>query len=298
MTRDAKPLARGFLPICFVLLFSSGYVTSKVGITYAEPMTFQTIRLIVPSFLLLGIVLATRAPWPKRAMDVVHIAVVGLLLHAVCFGGALFAFKLGVEAGVVALISGVHPLVVAVCAAYFLGERAKLSHLIGLLIGLLGVVVVVWYKLLAGVGTRAGFIAAVASLIGLSGSALYQKRFCGAMDLRTAALIQHTSGILPVLGLAALTEHFRVTWTASLLLSLAWASVALSLGALMIFFTLIRRGEVYKTQAWFFLMPPATAVLAWAFFGEQPTGLFLVGLALTIVGVSMINLSSLRAKAA
>jgi drug/metabolite transporter (DMT)-like permease len=296
MTNDAKPLIHGLLPICFVLLFSSGYVASKVGIMYAEPMTFQTIRLVVPSILLVAIVLVTKAPWPKRAMDVVHISVVGLFLHAVCFGGALFAFKLGVEAGVVALISGVHPLVVAVSAAYFLGERAKPSHLLGLLIGLLGVVVVVWYKLQAGIGTQAGFIAAVASLIGLSGSALYQKRFCGAMDLRTAALIQHVAGLLPVFVLAAWTEQFRVTWTASLVLSLAWASVVLSLGALMIFFTLIRHGAVYKTQAWFFLMPPA--VLAWIFFGEQPTDLFLAGLALTIIGVSMINLSSIRAKAA
>jgi drug/metabolite transporter (DMT)-like permease len=284
-------LVRFALPLLFVILYSTGYIASKTGTFYTGPMTFLTMRLIIPIVLLGVIVRVTNAPWPKSIFETFHITVAGILLHVMCFGGALLAFKLGVEAGVVALISGVHPLLVTVLAGLILGERSNLYHQAGLLIGLSGVALVVWHKLSTGIGTEIGFMAAIVALFGLSGNALYQKQFCPSMDLRTGSLIQHIAAAIVVAIPAIFFEGFHVAWSIPLSLALFWSSVVLSLGALMIFFTLIRHGEVSKTQAIFFLMPPTTTMLAWVFFAEQPNSFFIVGLIFTVVGVSMINLS-------
>ena len=283
-------LVRLVLPLLFVVLYSSGYIASKTGTFYTGPMTFLVLRLLIPIFFLGIIIKLTKAPWPKTALEALHIAVAGILLHVVCFGGALLAFKLGVEAGVVALISGVHPVLVTVLAGLMLGERSNRYHQIGLLVGLLGVVLVVWHKLENGVGTKVGFVAAVLSLCGLSGNALYQKRFCQRMDLRTGSIIQHGAAAMVVAFPAIYLEGFSVDWSLPLGIALLWSGIVLSLGALMIFFTLIRHGAVSKTQAMFFLVPPTTAVLGWVFFSELPSSSYLIGLLLTVAGVSMVNL--------
>lgn len=283
-------LVRLVLPFLFVVLYSSGYIASKTGTFYTGPMTFLVLRLLIP-IVFLGIIIKwTKAPWPKTALETLHIAVAGILLHVVCFGGALLAFKFGVEAGVVALISGVHPVLITVLASLMLGERSNRYHQIGLVVGLLGVVLVVWHKLENGVGSRVGFLAAVLALCGLSGNALYQKRFCQQMDLRTGSIIQHVAAALFVALPAICLEGFSVSWSLPLGIALLWSGVVLSLGALMIFFTLIRRDAVSKTQAVFFLVPPTTAILGWMFFRELPSSLYLVGLLLTVAGVSMVNL--------
>jgi drug/metabolite transporter (DMT)-like permease len=278
------------LPALFVLLWSSGYIGSKIGTLYTGPITFLAIRLFVPCLILAVLIAAFRAPWPRSATQMFHIAVVGILLHCVCFGGILLSLQLGVQAGVVALISGVHPLVVAAGAALFLGESINRFHVAGLALGVAGVVLVVWHKLALGIGTTAGVAAAAVSLLGLSAGTLYQKRFCAQMDLRTGAFVQHAAACVVSTAYAVLIEQRAVVWSVPLVSALAWMSVVLSLGSISIFYTLLRRGAAAKVSSLFFLMPPATAVMGWYAFGEtfQPVGL--AGMLLTVAGVAAVNL--------
>jgi drug/metabolite transporter (DMT)-like permease len=287
---DSDLLLSYVLPALFVLLWSSGYIGSKVGTLYTGPITFLAIRLFAPCIILAVLIAAYRAPWPRSAAQVFHIAVVGILLHCVCFGGILLSLQLGVQAGVVALISGVHPLVVAVGAALFLDERINRFHVAGLALGIAGVVLVVWHKLALGIGTSAGVAAAAVSLLGLSAGTLYQKRFCAQMDLRTGALIQHAAACVVAAAYAFLIEQRAVDWSVPLIAALAWMSVVLSLGSISIFYTLLRHGAAAKVSSLFFLMPPATAVMGWVAFGETFQLVGLVGMLLTVVGVAAVNL--------
>ena len=61
-------------------LWSTGFIFTKFGLPYAEPMSFLSVRfaLVVP--LMIGVALAMRAAWPSRA-DAGHSMVVGILLH-------------------------------------------------------------------------------------------------------------------------------------------------------------------------------------------------------------------------
>ena len=73
-----------------------------------------------------------------------------------------------------------------------------------------------------------------------------------------------------------------------LVLALAWLVVALSIGAIALLTLLIRRGAVTKVASLIYLVPPTTAVLAWLMFGETFTGLALLGMAFTVLGVALV----------
>src|SRR3546814_16355571 len=71
----------------------------------------------------------------------------------------------------------------------------------------------------------------VLALCGITAATLYQKRFCGSMDLRSGSVIQYTAaGLAAGLG-SFLFEEQRIDWTGELIFALAWLVLLLSLGA-------------------------------------------------------------------
>src|SRR5436190_6433577 len=77
-------------PAVFVVLWASGFIGAKLGLPYAEPMTFLTVRMSAVVLVIGLIILATRPAWPSRA-DAFHSAVTGLLVHGCYLGGVFVA---------------------------------------------------------------------------------------------------------------------------------------------------------------------------------------------------------------
>lgn len=274
----------------FVLLWSTGFIGAKLGVPHADPLTFLALRFVLATALLLALTLATRAPWPRDPRQVLHLCVAGVLLHAVYLGGVYVALSLGVEAGLSALIVSTQPVLVAALAGLLLNERVTLRQWLGLALAAAGVTLVVWRKLEAGFGTLEGVLLCVLALAGITAATLYQKRFCGTMDLRSGSVIQYTAAAAASAAGALLFEDLRVDWTGELIVALAWLVLLLSLGAVSLLYWLIRRGEAARVSSLFFLVPPVTALVAWMVFGETFGPLALAGMALTVVGVAMVNL--------
>lgn len=278
------------MPAVFVFLWSTGFIGAKLGLPYAEPMTFLTMRFGIVVALMLPFALLVRAPWPQSWKDAGHIAIAGLLLHGAYLGAVFASIDQGVEAGVSALIVGVQPILVAVAAGPLLGERVTPRQWIGLLLGMLGVIVVVSNKLALGIGTPFGMALSVFALFGMSAGTLYQKRFCGGMDLRSGSVIQFAATTLLVGALAFLLETREVIWHADFIIALGWLIFVLSFGAMTLLYILIRRGEAARVSSLFFLVPPCTAVIAWILFDETLEITALAGMALAMIGVALVNL--------
>ncbi len=85
--------------------------------------------------------------------------------------------------------------------------------------------------------------------------------------------------------LASLTETLQIHWSASFVFALAWLVLVLSLGAVSLLNVLIRSGSAVNVASLFYLVPPCTALIAWALFGETLTGLALLGMGVTVFGV-------------
>jgi drug/metabolite transporter (DMT)-like permease len=182
-------------PAVFVALWSSGFIGSKSGLPYAEPMTFLSLRMMALVVLLIPIVLVTRPPWPQHA-GVWHNGVAGTLVHALYLGGVFVSIDRGLPAGLAALVVALQPVLTSTLANRWLGERVALHQWLGLVLGLLGVALVVQDRT-AGDTSIGAWVAISMALIGITVGTLYQKRFAGAVDWRSGFLIQYAaSGLL------------------------------------------------------------------------------------------------------
>lgn len=293
-THTAAPLqtwAIAAMPGLFVLLWSTGFIGAKLGLPYAEPMTFLVLRFAAVTVMLCLFAALTAAPWPQDWRMAGHIAVAGLLLHGVYLGGVFASIFHGVPAGISALIVGIQPLLVAAAAGPVLGERVTARQWLGLGLGLGGVVLVVWTKLDIGVGTAWGYALSGIALVGITIGTLYQKKFCPAIDLRSGTAIQFAATTVTLVPFALLYETRQVQWSGEFIFALGWLCVVLSLGAITLLFILIRRGAAAKVSSLFFLVPPCTALVAYFLFGEQLSALALAGMAATMVGVALVNIA-------
>ena len=125
------------------------------------------------------------------------------------------------------------------------------------------------------------------ALFGITVGALYQKRFCGAMDLRSGAVIQFGASTAVVALLAPLFETMHVEWSGRFIFALAWLILALSLGAITLLNILIRRGEASRVASLFYLVPPVTTLLAFFLFGERLDLPALLGMCVSVTGVAL-----------
>jgi drug/metabolite transporter (DMT)-like permease len=274
-------------PGLFVLLWSTGFIGAKLGLPHADPFTFLLLRFVLVVILMAGLAWWFKASWPKSRIEVLHIAIAGVLVHACYLGGVFSAIKAGMPAGVVALVTGLQPLLTAVAAGFFLKEQVTIRQWLGLGLGFVGVALVVSPKLGGPTSDLSGFPAAFIAVFSITAGTLYQKKFCTGMDLRSGSVIQYVASLLVMAALAPLTEPMHIAWTGSFLFALGWLTIVLSVGAITLLMALIRTGAAAKVASLFYLVPPTTAFIAFWVFDEPFTPVMLGGMILTAGGVAL-----------
>lgn len=275
------------MPLLFVVLWATGFVGAKFGLPYAEPFTLLLIRMLanVAVFAcLVRLFLAPRLNLPQAG----HAMVVGVLVHAVYLGGVFAAIDRGMAAGMSSLLVGMQPILTAALASLWLRERLRARQIGGSILGVAGVLVVVGFGGREFGSLDFGWDALafnLAALAGISAGALYQKRFCGKIDLVSGALFQYVGASLVLAGPAVLLESRPVDWTLPLVLVLGWMIFALSTVAVLLLMFMIREGQAAKVASYFYLVPGVTALMSWFAFDETLTSLGLAGLCISAVGV-------------
>ena len=275
------------LPALFVLLWCTGYLVVPIAMSDAGPVRFLALRFEFAAVLLAIAALALRAPWPRRPADYAHMAVVGLLLHGIGLGGVWVALDLGVETGVAALVMGTQPLITAGLAVGYIGERIDRRAVVGLALGFLGVTVVIHHKL-SGIGDPAGLAAVVVAVVAMTLGMLYQKRRCAHVDLVTGATVQLAFAGAAAFAVAWWIDDRPVQWTVRIVATLGWSVLVLSIGATLVLYMLLRRGDASRVASLLYLVPPLTAMMAWIGFGETLAPLTIAGMVLTAAGVALV----------
>jgi drug/metabolite transporter (DMT)-like permease len=288
------------MPAIFVIIWATGYVVARFGMPHAPPLSFLSVRyaLSIACFLL-WIALA-RAAWPTDRKQWLHLAVTGLLMHAGYLGGVWMAVKAGIGAGLSALIVNFQPVLTALWVAHVsrqqgLGAGVTRRQWAGLLLGFVGLILVMSRKFgTGGEATAWNVFLCVVALISMTVGALFQKRYVQACDVRTANTIQLSAALFLTLPFALLeTEPMQwLTTTGSfnlpLIGAMAWSVLVLTLGGSSLLYLLIQRGAATSVTSLLYLVPPVTAMMAWALFGETITALTLIGTAITAAGVYLV----------
>jgi len=283
------------MPAVFVLIWSTGFIVAKFGLPYAPPLSFLVLRYALSIVCFLVWSRLARAAWPQGRRQWLHLGVTGVLMHAGYLGGVWVAVKGGMGAGLAALIVGLQPVLTVLTALWLSWVGAGAGHSkvtprqwLGLLLGLAGLLLVVARKFGSGSEVTALTLSCtVFALLSITTGTLYQKRFMQPTDVRTANTVQLMAALLVTLPFALL-ETEAIVWNASFVGALVWAALALTLGGSSLLYLLIQRGAATSVTSLLYLVPPTTAVMAWALFGEAITATTIVGMALTALGVSLV----------
>lgn len=274
-------------PYLFIFVWSSGYVVAKYGLPYAEPLTFLCLRYTGVIAMMIVLTFGSGAPWPNSPRQAFHIAASGILIQAGYLGGVWCAIKLGMPAGLAALIVNTQPILTAILSRA-VGERVSARQWAGLMLGLLGVTLVLSNKISTAGLSWAAVSLTLFALLSMTAGVLYQKRFCPSFDIRTGQVLQFVASLAVTAPCALLFENHTIEWTPEFFIALGWSIFVLSGIGISLLFVMIRHGAATKVTGYLYLVPPVTALMAWFMFGERFNALALCGMAVTVLGVALV----------
>ncbi len=270
----------------FVVVWGSGFIATKIGIQYAAPFTFLSLRFAFGILCLIPLVIWLKPAWPSTKREWLHIIVAGLLMHAIHLSGSHYAQYLGMSAGIAAVILALQPLATALIARGN-GDRVSSRQWLGIALGFAGVALIVWHKVDIRAVTIGSLVAVTTGLAALTVGTLYQRKFCPTVDLRSGALIQFAVSLAALLPLSIAFEGAKVQWSWPLLGSIAFLVIGASILAVNALHTLMRHGEATRVTSMLYLPPIFAVAMEYLVFGVVPTGISLIGIAVTSVGVAL-----------
>ena len=283
----AERTRQGLGKAVMALLWTSGFIVGALATAHTPALTVSFWRLIVATPLMAAIALVAKAGWPRRA-ELGWVVLAGVLLQAVQFSGVYTALQVGAPAGLVALLAGTSPVLVAIGGSLFFDEHLDRRQWIGSAIGVLGVVFAVADEM-QGALTVGGLLLALLGVGGLASGTLVQRHRVGTVDPRSANTIQLAASAIFMAVVAGLGPGFSVPITYAALAPIVWLTLGLSICAILLFFWLLRRQKGGEATSFLYVVPSLTAIAAVPVLGQSLNAGVVVGLALGLVGVNMVG---------
>ena len=280
-------------PLLFVLLWSSSFLGTRVGLRHMSPLWFVAVRMVLAAAIMVMALAVVRHLRPNRVAGIspmawLHCSVAGVSTQAILLMTAHVAMT-RTEAAPIALIQTLNPLFSAALAWPLLGERLRPAQVLGLLLGSAGVLLILG---LAAVNSRVelpGLLAATAGVFALSCGTLYYRRFCRGIPPLQGATAQFLASAIVCTVSASLLETPWTDWQPGAFAGIAWNTVAVSMGGMALYFLMLTRGTAARATVNFYLVPGVTAVMTWAVLGERLTPIMVVGLAVSSVGCWLVG---------
>jgi drug/metabolite transporter (DMT)-like permease len=276
------------LAFVFTTLWASAFVVVKVALRWSPPLFLMATRFLVAGVLMLAWARATGRPLPRGAAGWLPAVVLGLLNQGLYLGLTALSLQY-ISAGMGAVLASTNPLMLALVAPWALGERLGPVKVAGLLVSYAGVAGVMWSRL--GEDNRPlGMALALLSVACIVAGTVVFKRLRGSHDLLVLNGGQVLASGLALIGPSLLWEDLgRVRPGPGFFLTQAYLILAMSVGAMLIWFWLLREGDATRASAWFFLSPVLGLFFGAALLGE-PLGLHdFAGAAAVALGIWLVQ---------
>jgi drug/metabolite transporter (DMT)-like permease len=182
-----------------------------------------------------------------------------------------------------------------------LGEPLSTAKIVGLLLGFSGIVAVSMESISGGTNavSAVGVIFGASSALFWALGTVYFKKYEERISTLWAVAMTFLVGGVVLTALGLLVEGWReVSWTGEFVASLLYSGLVGISFAWVIWFALVRAGEASRVAAYIFAVP-LTAVLIGVVFLDEPLGYaLLVGAALVVSGIYLVNRQPRRANEA
>lgn len=275
------------------LVWGTTYLAIKVGLETIPPFLMGGIRyMIAGSILTLAVLVQGRALPGWRALVALFIS--GLLLLGVGNGGVIWA-ELHVSSGLAAVLVATVPFwMVGIEALLPGGERLSRRQLMGLCVGFLGIILLVWPDLhLDGSGSwqfAAGVLALQIACLGWSAGSVYQRRQPHKVEPVTGSAFQMLFGGLTMMTLGSATGEWQaLSFTPRTAGALVYLIVA---GSLIGFVAYVYALTHLKTSfvSLYAYVNPVVAVALGTLILDEPFGWRLVvSVAIILIGMAIVS---------
>lgn len=248
-------------------------------------------RYLITAVLLVPVALPVLRRSGLAPRDLAQQAVLGILGHAVFLGGVFGGTAAGVDPGTSAIVCAMQPLVILVVLRVRHGERIGGRRTAGIVLGTAAVLLAV-----GGVAASGGVavLLPLASLLGLSGSALLERRWRPRTEPLAALSLQVLAATLVLLPVAAVTGGLDLIPGPGLLpgppllAALAWLVLLSGIGGYLGFLQCLRRIGASATSSLLYLTPAVTALWSWLMLGTSPAPAQLAALVLSGLAVGLL----------
>jgi len=275
------------LEAALVVCWSAGFIGIRFASDHAPIFLILLWRSLVSGLVLLPFAL-TLGP-RLRARDILPQVLFGALAMTAYLGAFALAISRGVPTGLVALITDMLPLMVALLSWPLLGQALTGRQWLGSFIGLAGVLIASASSLsLADVPVWA-YALPVLGTLSLAVATLVQKRSpAGAMPVHQSLCIQCLSaaaifavfawnegGVLPIL-------------EPGFIGGILWLVFVATLGAWSLYYVALRKSSPARVTAVLYLSPPVVMIWAWIMFDEPLSWAMALGLLVSLAGILIV----------
>ena len=271
-------------PFIFIVLWSSAFVTTKPIIDNSDPFTALAFRFFFVTLGFLIFSIYTRQKILIGYKNLLPSIFSGVLFPGVYLGGVFYSISIGLPTSIAALIVTLQPILTNVLAGKFLGEEVSFKQWIGVLLGFFGAALVLGFDIGTSLPTF-GIMASFVALLAITTSTLWKKKLGNNLPLSVSNMYQAMGGFFFHIIIIIIFTDPYIDFTSTFLMAMGHQIFLVSFGAFTILMFLIENNSASKTVSIFFLIPPATAVMAWLFLDEVLTNLDLVGFAIATLGV-------------
>jgi drug/metabolite transporter (DMT)-like permease len=289
MPASAAANAMPLLIAAFCLLWSSAFAVTKLALMDCPPLLLLVARFLLAGGVMLGAAAASRTPWRFTWRDVAVFALLGLVNNALYLGLNVTGMR-SISAGLSALISSVNPVLTALLAALFLGERVTWRKAAGLLLGVGGVAFIVQGRIAGDIDDPIGVAYSIAALVSLVGGTILFKRLAPNGGLWIGNGIQNLAGGLALVPFALGFESVsNVVPSWRLFGALAYLVLLVSMFAFLLWFHLLTVVGATAASAYHFLMPPLGMMFGWLLLGEHVALPDLIGILPVALGIYLVT---------
>tara|TARA_B100000965_G_scaffold251374_1_gene211457 strand:- start:400 stop:1257 length:858 start_codon:yes stop_codon:yes gene_type:complete len=274
-----------FLPLIFILLWSSAFITTKPIVDFSDPFAALSFRFFIVA---VGFYIFSIYSKQKILTDFKNILPsisTGVLFHGFYLGGVFYSISIGLPTGITALIVTLQPILTNALAGPILNEKITWKKWLGVFLGFIGASIVIGFDIGKTLPT-AGVIAAFISLISVTSATLWQKKISNNLSLSTSNMYQAIGGFLfHLIAIIFFIQKPFIDFSTTFIIAISHQILLVSFGAFTILMFLIKKNSASKTVSVFFLIPPASAIMAWIFLGENLNIIDILGFMIATLGV-------------
>ncbi len=271
-------------------MWGSSYLFIKLGIESFGTFTLIALRLLIGASLLWVVLRARRIPLPRERRVYGHLLVMACINIAIPFTLITWAEQ-SIDSALAAIIAAIVPLLVIVIAPAFLPEEPiRVNGVIGLLIGFMGIVLLVSPGLTSVGGNPAGELALLGSSLSYAVGNVYNRRNVRGLPPLIPAVFQVTFALFIVGTIALVVEHpWEARPDAQAIFSVVWLGIFGTGFAYIAYFRLLGRWGATRTSLVAYLIPIVGIVLGFLVLQEPIDITIVLGTALVIGGVALVN---------